>query len=140
MSKNIAILIDKEIEYPKDYDFCSIDELEKLKTEYTNIYIGDLIDYLPTDKTKEILQEILDKIVPNGQLHIKGPDIFQLCWYCSKLNLDLSKFRYIIYENGRKSCYTVDEIIVLISDIPDIQIESASYINGYEYSVAIKKI
>lgn len=140
MSKNIAILIDKEIEYPKDYDFCSLNELEKLTTEYTNIYIGDLIDYLPTDKIKEILQEILDKIVQNGRLHIKGPDIFQLCWYCSKLNLDLSKFRYIIYENGRKSCYTVDEIIVLISDIPDIQIESVSYINGYEYSVAIKKI
>jgi hypothetical protein len=140
MSKNIAILIDKEIEYPKDYDFCSLNELEKLTTEYTNIYIGDLIDYLPTDKIKEILQEILDKIVQNGRLHIKGPDIFQLCLYCSKLNLDLSKFRYIIYENGRKSCYTVDEIIVLISDIPDIQIESVSYINGYEYSVTIKKI
>lgn len=139
-TKNIAILIDQEIEYPKDYIFCSLSDLENLKTEYDNIYIGDLIDYLPKDNIKEVLQEILDKILPNGQLHIKGPDIFQLCWYCAKSNLELSKFRYIIYENGRKSCYTVDEIILLINNIVHIQIDSISYVNGYEYSATVTKI
>jgi len=139
MNKNIAILIDEEIEYPKDYQCYLIDDITEIKTEYENIYIGDLIDYIPINQVKETLQEIIDKLVKNGRLSIKGPDILQLCWYCSKLNLDVNKFRYIVYQTGRKSCYSMDEIILILSNIPGISIESASYVNLYEYSIVVNK-
>jgi len=139
MKKNIAILIDEEIEYPKDYQCYIVSDISTLKTDYENIYIGDLIDYLPPDQINSKLIEIIDKLVQNGKLHIKGPDILQLCWYCSKLNLDLSKFRYIIYQTGRRSCYSMDEMILVLSDLPGIKIESSSYTNAYEYSITVIK-
>jgi hypothetical protein len=139
MKKNIAILIDEEIEYPKDYQCYIVSDISTLKTGYENIYIGDLIDYLPPDQIHSKLIEIIDKLVQNGKLHIKGPDILQLCWYCSKLNLDLSKFRYIIYQTGRRSCYSMDEMILVLSDLPGIKIESSSYTNAYEYSITVIK-
>lgn len=139
MKKNIAILIDEEIEHPKDYQYYSIQDLESLNTDNENIYIGDLIDYLSPNNIIEVLQEITNKLAKNGKIHIKAPDIFQLCWYCSKFNLDLTKFRYIIYENGRKSCYTMDEIVLILTNIPDIKLESISYVNAYEYSITATK-
>lgn len=139
MKKDIAILIREDIEYPKNYRYYDLEDIHDLKSEYENIYIGDLIDYLPKDKIKTTIQEIVDKLEQNGKIHIKGPDIFQLCWYCSKLNLDLGKFKYIIYENGRKTCHTLDEIILLFRDIPGIKIDSASYTNAYEYSITMVK-
>lgn len=139
MKKNIAILIDEEIEYPKDYQCYIVSDISTLKTGYENIYIGDLIDYLPPDQINSKLIEIIDKLVQNGKLHIKGPDILQLCWYCSKLNLDLSKFRYIIYQTGRRSCYSMDEMILILSDLPGIKIESSAYTNAYEYSITVIK-
>ena len=141
MTKNIAILTSEEIEYPKDYRFYSIQEIEKIENnKYDNIYIGDLIDYLSSNMVTNILQNILNKLKDNGKIHIKAPDILQLCWYCSKLQLDLTKFRYVVYQTGRKSCYSIDEIILVLKNISGIEIESASYTNGYEYSITANKI
>jgi uncharacterized membrane protein len=139
MKKNIAILIDEEIEYPKDYQCYTLNDLSSIQQEYENIYIADLIDYLSADKIKSTLEDIVSKLTSNGKLHIKAPDILQLCWYCSKLHLDLSKFRYIIYQTGRKSCYSMDEILLILNSIAGTKIELASYINAYEYSITIIK-
>jgi predicted SAM-dependent methyltransferase len=139
MKENIAILIDNEIDRPKDYQPFTLSEIDEIKGEYLNIYIGDLIDYIPYDKIVETLQKICDNLAIGGKLHIKAPDIFQLCWYCAKLNLDLPKFKYIIYENGRRSCYTMDEIVSLLSTIQNLKIEHTSYSNAYEYSITAKK-
>jgi len=139
MKKNISILIDEEIESPNGYVSYNLKELESLGTEYENIYIGDLIDYLKTDDIQPTLQKIIDKIKLDGKLIIKGPDILQMCWYCSRYNLDLPKFRYIVYNTGRKSCYSTEEIMIILGSIKNIEIISASYSNIYEYSIIIKK-
>jgi len=137
MKKNIAILIDEEIEHPKDYRYHSLDELENLPdSQYENIYIGDLLDYIPPDQIQELLAKISKKLAKDGKLNIQGPDILQMCWYCSKFNLDISKFRYIIFQTGKKICYTLDEVVSMVSTT-DLKIESASYINAYEYSIMV---
>lgn len=139
MKKNIAILVDEEIEHPKDYRYYCVSEIDDLNSKYENIYIGDLLDYLPQNQIQEIVNKISDKLEDNGQIHIKSPDILQMCWYCAKFNLDLSKFRYIIYQTGRKFCYTLDEIVLLFSKIDKMKVETASYINAYEYSITVTK-
>lgn len=139
MKKNIAILIDEEVEHPKDYRYYSIDEINDLNSVYENIYIADLIDYLQIKTIPETLEKISNKLEKNGQLHIKGPDILQMCWHCSKFHLDLSHFRGIIYHPGRVLCYTLDEIISMISQIKNIKVKSAFYVNAYEYSITAIK-
>lgn len=139
MSKNIAILIDKDIEYPEDYNYYLLEDIDNLSSDHENIYIGDLLDYVAESRVVETLNNIVDKLEKHGRLHIKGPDILQLCWYVSRLNMDLLKFKNILYENGRISCNSLDEVVVILGQIPGIKIESASYVNAYEYSITIGK-
>jgi hypothetical protein len=140
MKKNIAILIDEEIEHPKDYKFYSLEEISDLKNDHENIYIGDLIDYIPPSEIEGTIQEIVSKLSDTGQLHIKGPDILQLSWFCGRLNIDLKKFRYIIYGTGRKGCYSLDEVMEMTVSGTGLAVASTSYTNGYEYSLTLKKI
>ena len=140
MKKNIAILIDEEIEHPEDYLFCSLEEMSNLQDDQENIYIGDLIDYIPLSEIESTIKVIASKLSDTGQLHIKGPDILQLAWFCGKLNLDLKKFRYILYGTGRKGCYNLDEVIEMTVTLTGLVVDSASYTNGYEYSLTLKKI
>ena len=140
MKKNIAILIDEEIEHPKDYKFHSLEEISDLKNDYENIYIGDLIDYIPPSNIEKTIKEIVSKLSDVGQLHIKGPDILQLTWFCGRLNIDLKKFRYIVYGTGRKGCYSLDEVMEMAVLGTGLAVESTSYTNGYEYSLTLKKI
>lgn len=139
MKKNIAILKDHEIDHPKDYHVYLLEELDSIETGHENIYIGDLIDYLKIETISEILEKIIEKLDIDGKLIVKAPDILQLCFYCSKFNLDLLKFRYIIYQTGRISCYSSDEILMILSAFKNIKIESVSYANLYEYSITVRK-
>jgi len=140
MKKNIAILIDEEIEHPEDYQFCSLEDMADLKNDYENIYIGDLIDYITPSEIEGTITEVVSKLSDTGQLHIKGPDILQLAWFCGRLNIDLRKFRYVLYGTGRRGCYSMDEIMEMAASGTGLVVESTSYINGYEYSLTLKRI
>lgn len=140
-NKNIALIINDDCKFPSDYKEYSIAELDSIpEGSCDNLYIGDLLDYVEQDEQQDWLKKLLTKIkVEDGRLHIKAPDLLQTCWYASKMNLDMNKLRYVLYQTNRKNCYTIDEIASMINLIENARIDSASYINLYEYSITINK-
>lgn len=137
--KNIALIINEDCNFPADYKEHLIEEIDELQDHSCdNIYVGDLLDYLEKETTEDLIKKIFAKNkIQDGRIHIKAPDIMQTCWYASRMNLDITQLRYILYHSRRKNCYTVDEIISIINSIDGVIIESASYVNGYEYSITI---
>jgi len=139
--KKIALLLHEEADYPKGYNTNLINELEDLKENtYEDIYIGDLLDYFDTEKSIELLLDISSKLKEKGLLHIKAPDLMQMCWYVYKTNLDLPKFRYVLYDTKRTISYSMNELILILTDVKGITVQSASFCNGYEYSVTVRKL
>lgn len=140
-NKNIALIINDDCKFPSDYKEYNVDELDSIADgSCDNLYIGDLLDYIEQDKQLDLLKKLLTKIkVEIGCLHIKAPDILQTCWYASKMNLDINKLRYILYQTNRKNCYTIDEIASIVNLIENAIIGSASYVNLYEYSITVNK-
>lgn len=140
MSKDIALVISEDAIHPSTYKEHLFSELDELNNNSCDsIFLGDLFDYINIDDFMSILNSIIDKVKTNGLIHIQAPDIFQLCWYAARMNLDLSKLRYILYENKRKTSYTFDEMISVLENIENIKITTASYSNGYEYSISVQK-
>ena len=139
-NQDISILMSEDLESPEGYKKYEINDLENIKEESCdNIYIGDLFDYFEIRALPELIDTIISKIKQNGRLLIKAPDILQLSWYTCRLNLELSKLRYILYDTNRKACYSLDEILNVFSSINAIDIETAYIINGYEYSILVSK-
>lgn len=139
-NNNIAILVNDGIDYPDGYELCLADKLDTLENNSCdNIYLADTLDYLSIDKTIEFLEQVISKLKRLGALHIKAPDLLQLCWYATRMNIDLAKLRYIIFDTKRKNCYSIDECILLLNDIKNLTVESIVYCNGYEYSITAKK-
>lgn len=140
MTKDIALLIHEESEYPSNYTEHDLSEIETLAdNSCDNIFIGDILDYIPPKDFNNTLDNIVSKTKTNGLIHIQAPDIFQLCWLASRMNLNIDKLRYILYDNQRGICHTFDEMIDLLNTTANIKIDTASYTNGYEYSISIKK-
>lgn len=139
MKKNLALIINDEIEYPDNYDSTLLSDIDSIPNHFCeNLYIGDLLDYLNPKDLEQTLDKIISKAQKNSEIHIKAPDILQLCWYSARLNMPLHKFRYITYATGRFGCYSMDEILLLLSEKKNISIVSATYCNGYEYAITIK--
>lgn len=138
---NIALIINDDCRFPSDYKEHLVSDLEEIpEGSCDNIYIGDLLDYLEKDNISLMLTEIISKLkVQDGLVHIKAPDLLQTCWYASRMNIDINNLRYILYETHRKNCHTIDEIISMIQSTENTSVVSASYINGYEYSITINK-
>lgn len=141
MKKNIALILSEDCIFPSDYQEVLMDNIEEIADHSCdNLYIGDILDYYPTSEFKNILDIISKKVrVEDGCVHIKSPDLLQACWYASKMNLDVNKLRYILYETNRKTCYTLDEMVELLNTVEEITILSASYINGYEYQITFNR-
>lgn len=128
------------MEYPDGYKVYLADKLDTLENNSCdNIYLADTLDYFSIDKTLEFLEQVVSKLKRLGDLHIKAPDLLQLCWYSTRMNIDLAKLRHIIFDTKRKSCYGIDECILLLNDIKNLTVESTAYCNGYEYSITAKK-
>lgn len=139
-NNNISILINEDIESPAGYKVYEVEDLENIKEESCdNIYIGDLLDYYNVNNLPNLVDSIIAKIKTDGKLLIKAPDLLQLSWYTCKLNLDLNKLRYILYETNRKACYTLDEIIDALNHIDTVTVDTANLTNGYEYSIVVCK-
>ncbi len=141
MSKNnIAILHNEEIQAPDKYKVHTLETYSVLADESCdNIYIGDLMDYISPTTLKEITETIISKLRKGGEIHIKAPDLLQLCWYSSRLNLHLSKTRYVLYGSNKIACYCMDEIILALKNLGTTSVVSATYANGYEYSITARK-
>lgn len=137
---NIAVLVHEKADHPKDYTIIALDKIQDMNEQYDNIYIGDVIDYIDTANILDLLVHLTTKLTDNGHIHIKAPDLLQLCWYASRMNIDLAKIRYVLYDTGRRHCYTMDEIAFMLNQIQNISIVNACYVNGYEYSLTIQKI
>jgi len=139
MKQNIAILINSDIDRPNNYDKCNFSDIDSLDNQSCeNIYIGDLLDYIVPNDLESTISKIISKAQIGGQLHIKAPDILQLSWYVSRLNLSLTKFRYVVYDTGRASCYSMDEILTVLAQEKNLRIVSATYTNGYEYAITAR--
>ena len=139
-NNNIALLINEEIEYPNEYKIHlakDIDEIEDASCD--DIYLGDTLDYVPINDSVMFLQKAVKKLKVSACLHIKAPDILQLCWYTVKMNLDLPKLRYILFGNKREHCLSLDECLTIITDVDNVDVESTTYCNIYEYAITIKK-
>lgn len=140
-NNNIAIILNEECKYPSDYRDYLISDIDDIpKNSCDNLYIGDLFDYIDTNNIIDLLKQLIEKIkVEDGLLHIKAPDLLQSCWYTARMNLDINKLRYILYQTNRKNCYSLEEIVSLINSVENTEIVSAFYVNGYEYSITINK-
>lgn len=140
MAKDIALIINEDTQYPDSYSEHELSDIEQIdNNSCDNIFIGDLLDYIPPKDFEDTLNSIVDKTKTDGLIHIQAPDIFQVCWFGARMNLSMDKLRYILYENQRGFCHTFDEMISLVNKIKNTKIDMASYTNGYEYSISIKK-
>lgn len=137
--KNIALVINEESKIPSDYTECLISDIDTIPAaSCDNVYIGDVLDYLPEENIQIFLADVIQKInKENGMVHIKAPDILQTCWYASRMNIDINNLRYILYDTKRMRCHTLEEIVAIINSIPNTIISSTSYANGYEYSISL---
>lgn len=137
--KNIALIINEESKFPSDYTECLVSDMDSIPVgSCDNLYIGDILDYLAKEDIHVFLTNAMQKIrKENGSVHIKAPDILQTCWYASRMNIDIKDLRYILYDTKRTNCYTLDEIVEIVNSIPNTTINSASYANGYEYSLSL---
>jgi len=138
---NIALISNDECKIPSDYTGHLISDIEKLaEGSCDNLYVGDMLDYIASENLDIVFTELLKKIkVEDGLMHIKAPDILQTCWYASRMNLETTKLRYILYHTKRKNCYSMEEMISTILSIPNSKIVNAHYVNGYEYSITVNK-
>jgi len=118
---NIALISNDECKIPSDYTGHLISDIEKLaEGSCDNLYVGDMLDYIASENLDIVFTELLKKIkVEDGLMHIKAPDILQTCWYASRMNLETTKLRYILYHTKRKNCYSMEEMISTILSIPN---------------------
>jgi hypothetical protein len=138
---NIALILNEEDKYPSDYNEHFVSEIEKIPTgSCDNVYVGDIFDRIEQEHISSMLKNIVEKVkIEDGLVHIKSPDILQLSWYTSRMNLDVHRLRYVLYQTNRKNCYTLEEMIDMILSVPNIGIVNAHYENGYEYSITINR-
>jgi len=95
------------------YDECIPINIYSIKYMIPNntcefIYLGDRLDYI--SNREQILQSIVQKLKPNGELIIDGNDLNSIIHQSSK---DITKIQYYLY-NGKQSVSSLLEMKKLL--------------------------
>lgn len=74
----------------------SYQEIDKLESIYTKIYIGDLLNYIPVNEVLVYLTKIRTKLVPVGQIVIEEYDQHEVCLAVINESINSPDFNNII--------------------------------------------
>jgi hypothetical protein len=123
---------------PVDLKFESITNIDSHNdNSFEEISIQDLLDYIPADAVSLTLEKIVNKLAPEGKLHIQGTDLKQIGIAIAFNKADQRLIKSILYPH-KKSIATLSNMVELIKSL-DLIIEVKKYINVFEYYVCAKK-
>lgn len=118
------------------FEFFDLKQIKKIKkASISEIYIGDLLDYIDIDNENQIISEIINKLSPKGKLHVQGVDAKSLASYLIYNNINVELYRNILYNNNKKNIHTLGSLKNLLSFYGNLQLNKARYINNIQYYV-----
>jgi hypothetical protein len=102
---------------PVDLKFESITNIDSHNdNSFEEISIQDLLDYIPADAVSLTLEKIVNKLAPEGKLHIQGTDLKQIGIAIAFNKADQRLIKSILYPH-KKSIATLSNMVELIKSL-----------------------
>ena len=118
------------------FDFYDFAKLNKIKdSTIKEIFIYDLLEYVPFMDVHSIYNELLDKLEPNGLLHIQGTDSKSLCLSLLSSQIDNNAFRSMIFGAKKINIMSFNELRKLLESNGKAYITKTKFINALQYYV-----
>lgn len=118
------------------FEFCSLEDIDKIKNNSaTEIFIYDLLEYIPYEDLFTVYQEILKKLAKNGIIHIHGTDLRSLCLSVLDGQINSGVFRSILFGYHKRNIMSISDIKLFIGSYPNLVIQKIKFLNGLQYYI-----
>ena len=104
-----------------------------LKIEIENLEAIDLV-------FTQLFQFLLTKLRVNGEISVKGLDIFQLGYAISGDNVSLEEASKLLYSTGKRKCSALTDTITILSNLGLTILTKRFTANHGYYIVAQRKL
>jgi len=125
-------VLDHELQ-PPNSNIDNITNIDKYdNNSIQNIYIQDLLDFLPAHEHSIIIDKVFDKLVHGGVVHIQAPDLKHLANAIVFNTVNVSLAKEILYPK-KSSISTIYDILTLLKD--RFIIINKKYVSIFEYYI-----
>lgn len=127
----------------EDFKFYDAQKIDKLKDNSINdIFLNDLLDYNNSNDNITLLNKCIEKLKPNGKIHIQGFDTRAICHGLTYGQIDISLFKNLVFSNGKINIHSIEEIKNILNKEykNKLVIEKIKFLNGLQYYIECGKI
>lgn len=120
-----------------NFEFVHLSKIKKIKKHsVSELYIGDILDYISDDDGALLLKELPNKLTKGGKLYIQAYDAKCLSSALTHNNINNTIYRNLLFNNGaKKNIYTMSEIKDLLRSTVNGKINKCKFINGLQYYI-----
>lgn len=136
--KNIFLHMIKPDMIPIDFEFCSLENFDKIEdASIDNLIIQDMLDYIVDGLESDIVSSIHSKMSPGGLLHIQSIDLKQLGIAIAFEDVDISLVKKILYPYKKSIRNMKDAQNLFLAN--KFNIQNSKYVNVFEYYICLSK-
>jgi hypothetical protein len=128
---------------PTDYEVTvhpnGIENIDNIigQAECLELIADDCINHVPGTKLLDCITNWVSKLRHNGKLTITGNDAEVLCKAYLNGELDTKEFNEALFEKSNKSCFTSDDIGIILTTL-GLRLTSKQ-LQGHKYIITAKR-